>query len=102
MRARALPFPLLCLLLAAVPAAGRDLDQDQALALSRAGRILPLEQVLQQALARYPGARLLEVELEEEDGAYLYEIELLATDGSARELELDARDGRLLKDEEDD
>ncbi len=57
--------------------------------------------MLQPALARYPGARLLEAELEEEDDRYVYEIELLTADGVARELELDARDGRLLKDEED-
>lgn len=92
----------LALLLAAWPAASRDLDQDEALALSREGRILPLERLLDEAIRRYPGARLLEVELEEEDGAYVYEIELLTRDGVTRELELDARDGRVLKDEEDD
>jgi len=62
---------------------------------------MPLEALLQRAMERYPGASLLEAELEEEDGIYVYEIELLTTDGVARELELDARDGCLLKDEED-
>ena len=57
--------------------------------------------MLRQAMERHPGARLLEAELEEEDGIFVYEIELLTADGVARELELDARDGRLLKDEED-
>lgn len=93
-------FPL-ALLLAATPAASRDLDQDEALRLRRDGLILPLESVLQKAMERHPGARLLEAELEEEDGLYVYEIELITADGIARELELDARDGRLLKDEED-
>ncbi|MFG3453225.1 PepSY domain-containing protein [Stutzerimonas stutzeri] len=91
----------LALLLAATPVASRDLDQDEALRLRREGLIQPLESLLQQAMARHPGARLLEAELEEEDGVYVYEIELLTADGVARELELDARDGRLLKDEED-
>lgn len=91
----------LALLLAATPAASRDLDQDEALKLRREGLILPLESLLLQAMQRYPGARLLEAELEEDDGIYIYEIELLTADGIARELELDARDGRLLKDEED-
>jgi len=91
----------LALLLAATPAASRDLDQDEALKLRREGLILPLERLLQQAMQRYPGARLLEAELEEDDGIYIYEIKLLTADGIARELELDARDGRLLKDEED-
>ncbi len=95
-----LPLPL-ALLLAAMPAASRDLDQDEALRLRRDGLIMPLEALLQRAMERYPGARLLEAELEEEDGSYIYEIELLTADGVARELELDARDGRLLKDEED-
>ena len=96
-----LPMLPLALLLAATPATSRDLDQDEALQLRRDGLILPLDSLLQQVMQRYPGARLLEVELEEDDGLYLYEIELLTAGGVARELELDARDGRLLKDEED-
>lgn len=91
----------LALLLAATPVASRDLDQDEALRLRSEGLILPLESLLQRALERYPGARLLEAELEEDDDLYIYEIELLTADGVARELELDARDGRVLKDEED-
>ncbi|MBA1280184.1 MULTISPECIES: PepSY domain-containing protein [Pseudomonadaceae] len=91
----------LALLLAATPAASRDLDQDEALRLRREGLIMPLEALLQRAMERYPGARLLEAELEEDDGIYVYEIELLTTNGIARELEIDARDGRLIKDEED-
>lgn len=91
----------LALLLAATPAASRDLDQDEALRLRREGLILPLESLLQKAMERHPGARFLEAELEEEDGIYVYEIELITADGVAREIELDARDGRLLKDEED-
>ncbi|MFL9811754.1 PepSY domain-containing protein [Stutzerimonas sp. VN223-3] len=99
-RATLLTVPL-ALLLAATPAASRDLDQDEALRLRREGLIQPLESLLQRAMQRHPGARLLEAELEEDDGLYVYEIELLTADGIARELELDARDGRLLKDEED-
>ncbi len=91
----------LALLLVATSAASRDLDQDEALRLRREGLILPLETLIQRAMERYPGARLLEAELEEEDDLYVYEIELLTTQGVARELEFDARDGRLIKDEED-
>ena len=101
MRAPLLVTLPLALLLAATPAASRDLDQDEALRLRREGLILPLESLIQQAMERYPGARLLEAELEEDDDIYVYEIELLTTDGIARELEFDARDGRLIKDEED-
>ena len=101
MRAPFLVTLPLALLLAATPAASRDLDQDEALRLRNEGLIVPLETLIQRAMERYPGARLLEAELEEEDDIYVYEIELLTTKGVARELEFDARDGRLLKDEED-
>ncbi|MGE7993983.1 PepSY domain-containing protein [Pseudomonas sp. NPDC089554] len=80
----------------------RDLDQDEALELRQKGIILPLEQLLEAALGRYPGARLLEAELEEDDDRYEYEVELLTPNGVVREIKLDAQTGALLKDEEDD
>jgi uncharacterized membrane protein YkoI len=83
-------------------AMARDLDQDEALRLRQQGVILPLEQLLNQALARYPGARLLEAELEEKHDKFVYEVELLTTAGVVREIKLDAASGDLLKDEEDD
>ncbi|WP_120993006.1 PepSY domain-containing protein [Stutzerimonas urumqiensis] len=92
----------LSLALAATPAIARDLDQDEALALREEGLILSLEQLLGGVRDRHPGARLLEAELEEEDDVLIYEIELLTADGVARELELDARTGALIKDEVDD
>lgn len=92
----------LCSLIFVVPAQARDLDQDEALRLRQKGVILPLEQLLQQALDRHSGSRLLEAELEEDDDLYVYEVELLTRDGQVRELEFDAASGRLLKDEEDD
>jgi uncharacterized membrane protein YkoI len=82
-------------------AMARDLDQDEALDLRRQGVILPLEQVLQQAMDRYPGAKLLEVELEEKHDVYVYEVELLTVEGVARELHLKADTGELVKDKED-
>ena len=81
--------------------AARDLNQDEALALRQQGVILPLEQLLQQAMARYPGSRLLEAELEKKHGQYAYEVELVTTEGVVREIKLDATNGDLIKDEED-
>ncbi|MFV3405279.1 PepSY domain-containing protein [Pseudomonas sp. NY15463] len=83
-------------------ASARDLDQDEALTLRQKGVILPFEHLLDSALGRYPGARLLEAELEEKHGRYEYEVELLTPQGVVREIKLDARTGALLKDEEDD
>lgn len=82
-------------------AMARDLDQDEALRLRQQGVILPLEQLLQQAMDRYPGAKLLEAELEEKHNIYLYDVELLTPEGVVRELHIDASDGRILKDKED-
>lgn len=95
-------FALLALILTCTLVQARDLDQDEALSLRQRGVILPLEQFIEQALARYPGSRLLEAELEEKHDRYVYEVELLTAEGVVRELKFDARDSRLLKDEEDD
>lgn len=92
---------LLCLVLGCACAQARDLDQDEALRLRQQGTILPLEQLMELALGRHPGSRLLEAELEEKHGEYVYEFELLTAEGIVRELKFDARDSRLLKDEED-
>lgn len=80
----------------------RDLDQDQALQLRQQGVILSLEQLLQQAMARYPGARLLEAELEQHDRRYVYEVELLTPASVVREIRIDASTGELISDKEDD
>ncbi|MFJ3487275.1 PepSY domain-containing protein [Pseudomonas sp. NPDC090202] len=91
-----------CILLACAAAQARDLNQDEALELRRQGVILPLEQLITQALGRYPGSKLLEAELEEKHDVLVYEIELLTADQVVRELKFDARDSRLLQDKEDD
>lgn len=101
LNSRATRLTALALLLLCSTAMARDLDQDEALALRRDGVILPLEQVLQQAMDRYPGAKLLEVELEEKHDVYIYEVELLTVEGVARELHLKADTGELVKDKED-
>lgn len=90
------------LLVLSTVAVSHDLDHDGALRLRQQGVIRPLEQLVSIALGRYPGARLLEAELEEDDGIYIYEVELLTVEGMVREIELNAATGELLKDKEDD
>lgn len=92
---------LVCLVLVCISVQARDLDQDEALSLRQKGTILPLEQLMDMAMARHPGAKLLEAELEEKHGVYVYEFEILTSEGVVRELKYNARDSRLLKDEED-
>lgn len=95
-------FAIAALIATTGVAQARDLSQDEALQLRQKGVIRPLEELMASALERYPGAELLEAELEEEDEVLVYEVELLTVDGIVRELELDARDGRVLKDEVED
>ncbi|MBL7251298.1 PepSY domain-containing protein [Alcanivorax marinus] len=91
---------LACLVTA--PAGALDVDQDEALRLRQSGEVLSFEAILGVALARHPGARLLEAELERDDGELIYELELLTDDGVVRELEIDARTGDVIEDEVDD
>ncbi|WP_306455641.1 PepSY domain-containing protein [Stenotrophomonas sp. JAI102] len=75
---------------------GGSRQQDGVRQAVRQGRFVPLEQVVADALRRYPG-KLIEVELD--DGKY--EIEILGADGVVMELDYDAATGRLLKMEKD-
>lgn len=87
--------------LPAVVQADQDLDQKQARALLREGRIRPLVALMALHPRRLQGD-LLDVELEYEDGVLVYEIEVLGEDGVVREFELDAASGAVLDEEVDD
>lgn len=97
-------FSIISLIFAAVTfsATARDIDQDEALRLRQQGEIMAFESVLALVMERYPGARLLGAELEEDDDEYIYEIELVTRERVVRDLEVDARTGKILEDEEDD
>ncbi|GGE38389.1 hypothetical protein GCM10007421_10330 [Halopseudomonas oceani] len=82
-------------------AAARDLSQDEVLLLTEQGRILPLPQLIEDALMRFPG-HFLEAELELDDGRFIYELEVVTRDRRIMELEYDAVSGELLDVEEDD
>ncbi|MES9857701.1 MAG: PepSY domain-containing protein [Sedimenticola sp.] len=89
---------VLTILLLFFVTAGVLADQDHRVAreLLMSGKILALEQILEQLKSEYPGARILEVELEQEDEIVIYEIDLLDSGGQVWELELDASSGQLL------
>jgi len=79
----------------------RDLGPDEALRLRDAGAIVSFEKLNATALARHPGAKVTETELEEEYGKYIYQIELRDPQGVEWDLELDAVSGQVLKDHQD-
>ena len=79
----------------------RDLGPDEALRLRDAGTIVSFEKLNATALAKHPGAKITETELEEEYGKYIYQVELRDPQGLDWDLELDAVSGQVLKDHQD-
>ncbi|MCK9502742.1 MAG: PepSY domain-containing protein [Porticoccaceae bacterium] len=94
--------PALLLGLLCAGASAGDLSHNEALALRRSGELMPFEAIVTALFDRYPEARILEVELEAEGETYVYELEILTTANQVRELEIDARSGRILEDEIED
>jgi uncharacterized membrane protein YkoI len=76
--------------------AGDSGGHERARRAVESGEILPLREILQRVERGTPG-QVIEVELEREAGRWIYEIKLLATDGAMVELEVDARDGTVLR-----
>lgn len=73
-----------------------DSDHERARAALLAGEVRPLTEVLEQVNRSHPG-QVLEVELEREGGRWVYQIKLLQADRRVLRLEVDARDGQVLK-----
>ncbi|MDH5376760.1 MAG: PepSY domain-containing protein [Gammaproteobacteria bacterium] len=72
------------------------IDHERVRILKEAGKIIPLEKILQIARSEKQG-RVLDVELEEENGRYVYEIEMLTDQGEVWEVEIDAQSGELVE-----
>ncbi|MGL1834316.1 PepSY domain-containing protein [Rhodocyclaceae bacterium SMB388] len=90
---------LVAALVGAMPAVGvagdRD-DHERARRALEAGEVLPLGTVLARVERDFPG-QVIEVELERDDGMWLYEVKLIRSGGALVELEIDARNGDVLR-----
>ncbi|AYF86255.1 peptidase [Pseudomonas sp. BN414] len=95
-------FTLATLAATAGIAQARDLGPDEALKLRDAGTIQSFEKLNAAALAKHAGGTINETELEEEYGRYIYQVELRDAQGVQWDLELDATNGQILKDHQDD
>lgn len=95
-------FGLVTALTFSLGAAARDIGNDEALQLSKAGKIQTFEQLNQLVLGQHPNARIYDYELEEERGRYVYQVELTDAQGVEWDLELDAATGEILENERDD
>ena len=84
------------ILAAAASTAHADEDSELARELVEAGKILPLETILDKYNAQAPG-KILDIEFEFEHGIPVYEIEWLGPDGRVREWYINAIDGNRLE-----
>ena len=80
--------------------AGEDISQNEIRELVKQGKLLPLESILLLYPEKQYG-KLLDLEAEREHGRVIYELEFLRADGRIIELEIDASNGLLLKQEVD-
>lgn len=78
---------------------GRD-DHERARAALERGEVRPLAWILERVGARL-GGEVMEVEFEKDDGRYVYEFEIVTPDGRWREVEVDAKTGRVLERDDD-
>ncbi|NQD92414.1 peptidase [Pseudomonas sp. CrR25] len=90
------------LTVAAGIAQARDLGPDEALKLRDAGTLQPFDKLNAAALALHPGGTLEETELEEEYGRYIYQVDVRDQQGLQWDVELDATNGQVLKNRQDD
>lgn len=94
-------FTAATLALGANLAMAKDIGPDEALKLRDAGTIQSFEKLNEAALAKHPGATVEETELEEEYGRYVYQVEVLDAQGVQWDVELDATNAQVLKNQRD-
>ena len=78
-----------------------DIDHDDAYRLQQSGNILPLEEIIEKA-RQYHDGKILEVELEKKRKAFIYEIKILDREGVLWEIKINATDGTLVSQEQED
>ncbi|WP_339524061.1 PepSY domain-containing protein [Pseudomonas sp. EA_35y_Pfl2_R111] len=83
-------------------AQARDLSPDETLKLRDAGTIQAVEKLDAAALALHPGGKTEDTELEEEYGRYIYQVEVRDAQGVQWDVELDATNAQVLKNQRDD
>ena len=100
-----IPLLVLAMMISPVARAANKPESERAdqraasLALAR-HEILPLVRVLEIATARVPGD-VIKIKLEKKTFGFQYEVKVLAANGRLREIEIDAKTGKILSVEED-
>lgn len=96
----------LCVSTALIMGAGiaqaKDVSPADTVELSNSGVIMSFEKLNEAALAQHPDASILDTELEESYGRYIYQVDVRDTKGQKWEIELDAKTGKVIKNQQDD
>lgn len=92
---------LMSALLFTAPAAGMARDLDKLRDAVKRGDVLPLSVLQEKLRSSYPGD-IIRVELDEDGDRFIYEFKVLQANGRLYEIEMDARDGRILDVDDDD
>lgn len=103
MRKLFITLALVAMPLPAAFAADKEKDRADQIAASQAlarGEILPIARILGIASAKVPGD-VLKVKLKRKPTGFQYDVKILAQNGRVREVELDAKTGRILSIEDD-
>lgn len=101
---RRLPLPILvcaATLIFASAARADDDDLDRLRDAVSRGEVMPLSALQQNVRRAFPG-EIIKVELDEDDGRFIYEFKVLQANGRLLEIEMDARDGRVIDVDDDD
>lgn len=101
MKKMLLVVPTLFVLSAANAFADDDVRVDEAQRLIEAGSIQPFESLNEKALKARSG-EITGTELEREQGRYVYNVDILDAQGAEWDLELDASNGEVLQNRQDD
>ncbi|KAF0807058.1 peptidase [Alcanivorax xiamenensis] len=79
-----------------------DVGPDQAMKLVQEGKVKSFEELNKAAQAQHPNAKIEETELEKEFGGYVYKVELRDQDNVQWDVELNAANGEVIRNERDD
>jgi uncharacterized membrane protein YkoI len=69
--------------------------------LVKSGRVLPLDALMDAALAEHQGGHIKDGKIEEAKGGYIYNVEVTDRKGEDWDMAIDATTGALLKDDKD-
>ncbi|KAF1027033.1 MAG: hypothetical protein GAK37_02514 [Pseudomonas sp.] len=78
-----------------------DVRPDKIQGLLKSGAIMDFEKLNAIALAKHPGATIVDTELDDKAGRLVYETELRDTSNVKWDVKLDAKTGEVLQNQQD-